>query len=123
MKSMIDNANFMLACAFSPLKGLKGACTTIADLRFARPDPLFCPTRKSAVRLIVAAGFACVESYGKGMKAAKRAANALCHAEASCAHLNRQIASKRKETTFAAMSETVSESRSISHLQHTSIHE
>lgn len=117
------NANFMLACAFSPLKGLKGACTTISDLQWARPDPLFCPTKRSAVRLVIAAGFAITESWGHGNKAAKRAANALCHAEASNARLNRQIAQKRKETTFAAMSETVSESRSISHLQRTSIHE
>ncbi len=121
--NMIDNANFMLACAFPPRKGLNGACTTIKDLQWAKPDPLFCPTKRSAVRLIVAAGFAISEAYGHGNRAAKRAARAICHAEASNARLNRQIASKRKETVFAAMSEAASESRSISHLQRPSIHE
>jgi len=113
--SLIDNANFTLALAFPPRKGLKGACTRIVDLQWAKPDPLFCPTKRSAVRLIVAAASACYERYGHGNKAAKRAAKALVHAEAECASLNRQIALKRKETVDAGLLEARQESRSVSH--------
>ena len=121
--SLIDNANFTLACAFSPLNGGKGAMTRIVDLQWAKPDPLFCPTKRSAVRLIVAAAQACQESWGKGSKAAKRAANAIVHAELAADRFNRQIALKRKETTFAAMDEEVSESRSHANLHRVNIHD
>lgn len=120
---MIDNANFTLACAFSPRKGGKGAMTRIVDLQWARPDPLFCPTKRSAVRLIIAAASACYEGFGKGNKAFKRAARAVCHAEATAEQFNRQMALKRKETTFAALDEVIGESRSHAHLHRVNIYD
>lgn len=99
------NANFMLACAFPPRNGLKGAMTRICDLQTAKPDPLFCPTKRSAVRLIIAASMACACGYGKGNKASRREAEARTHAGWLASQINAEIAAKRTQRQSDVLAE------------------
>ena len=117
------NANFTLACAFPPRNGLNGACTTIADLGHGhRPDPIFCPTKRSAVRLIVAANMAWACAYGHGNKAAKRAAACIEGTNLYVSTLNRSFELKRRTRAQDAISEAHAEGRLLP-AGRTNIHE
>ena len=125
------NANIMLACAFPPSRGLHGACTTLADLSWGRPDPVFCPTKRSAVNLVLLANMERGLARGKGMKAAKRAARA---EEVALTRRRdefgltfgpalRRMQLQRQHQLDAELTEQYAESRSLSHHQRVNIHE
>lgn len=68
-------ASIELACLFPPDKGLKGACTTIADASrlYARGLPF--PSKWLAVHTIVKANMERNVAYGHGNRAKLRIAN------------------------------------------------
>jgi len=67
-------ASIELACLFPPDRGLKGACTTIADLPSRFMWPAY-PSKWLAVRTIVKANLERNVAYGHGNRAKLRIAN------------------------------------------------
>jgi hypothetical protein len=60
------------ACAFPPLMGFKGACTTFADLsRHGLVKRLWTPNKRAAVRLLTDRNLALNVGYGHGNRAAR----------------------------------------------------
>jgi hypothetical protein len=67
-------ASIELACLFPPDLGLKGACTTIADLPSRYRWPAY-PSKWLAVRTIVKANLERDIAHGQGNRAKLRIAN------------------------------------------------
>ena len=69
-------ATIELACPFPPDRGLRGACTTIADL--SRQRGLLYPSKWLAIHTIIRANMERFEAAGKGQKSAHRLRRLRC---------------------------------------------
>lgn len=73
-RSYFNSASAALAVAYPPQEGLRGACTTLADLCLPSYRQPRLHTRQGAARDCIRRNYEQAVSYGHGNRAAKRAA-------------------------------------------------